>query len=84
MGKDQGDQDEEDGLTRFVLTPKAPDALFATVIILARQNQISQLSIRDHSDQETVVLFRNYRSDVVLESEVFELDLPSGTDVIRG
>ena len=71
-------------LTQYRLTPKAVDALFESVMILVQDDQISQLSIRDQGEQETVILFRNYKPGVVLESKVFELDLPPGTDVIRG
>ena len=73
-----------DDLTEYRLTPRADDALFESVMILVQDDQISQLSIRDQGEQETVILFRNYKPGVVLESKVFELDLPPGTDVIRG
>ena len=73
-----------ENMLEYFLTPKAQDALFASVQILVENKQINRLTIRDHSDQETVILFRNYESGVVLESNIFELDLPPGTDVIRG
>ena len=77
-------QEVHEGFDEFLLMPKAVDALFESIKILVQEGHISQLSIRDQGEQETVILFRNYSSDVVLESEVFELDLPPDTDVIRG
>ena len=74
----------EEAVTQFTLLPKAADALFDSVLILVRGNQIDQISIVDPAQQETHIFFRNYASDVVLESNLFELDLPDDVDVIRG
>ncbi|NKB97805.1 MAG: outer membrane lipoprotein chaperone LolA [Pseudomonadales bacterium] len=74
----------EEDLAVFTLTPNSPNAVFEFVELTIQKNKLTRITIRDQGAQETVVSLRNYQSDVVLESDLFKLDLPPHTDVIRG
>lgn len=71
-------------LQRFVLRPKSTDALFSRVEIVFLNDALYALLIFDHAHQQTVIRFGNYRSGQMIESDVFDLDLPPDTDVVRG
>lgn len=74
----------EQQLEAFVLTPRSADAMFVSVKIGLRDGELSQITIRDHGSQETVLNLRNYEEGVVVDSQSFSLELPPGTDVIDG
>ena len=72
------------GVEVFQLHPNSADAVFESVELMIDGKQLMRITIRDQAAQETVVHLRNHQNDVVVESDAFILDLPAGTDVIRG
>jgi outer membrane lipoprotein carrier protein len=75
-------QDHEN--QRFILWPRSVDALFERVELVFRGDKLLTLLIHDHSGQQTVIRFTQYRAGQVIQSEVFELEYPPGTDIVRG
>jgi len=45
---------------------------------------LQRLVIYDHGGQKTRVQFVNFRTDQVIQSELFQLDPPLATDVVEG
>lgn len=72
------------GGTHFVLTPRSTDALFKTLELQFSGESLSGISIADHSGQQTIIRFEQYRAGQVIQSSVFKLDYPPGTDFVRG
>lgn len=68
----------------FVLLPNSDEALFDRLEITFVDDQLSALDIHDHTGQQTLIRFSNYRAQQVLQSDLFELDYPDGTDFVRG
>jgi len=70
----------------FILTPKASDALFARleVVFAIDSDHLEALVILDHTGQQTIVRFTTFATEQVLQSDVFQLDYPPDTDVVRG
>ncbi|NOX51084.1 MAG: outer membrane lipoprotein chaperone LolA [Gammaproteobacteria bacterium] len=69
---------------RFLLRPKSAEVLFERIEIVFGSNGLQALLIFDHTQQQTVIRFSDYRTDQVIQSSVFELDLPPDTDIVRG
>ncbi|MDE0659333.1 MAG: outer membrane lipoprotein chaperone LolA [Gammaproteobacteria bacterium] len=70
---------------RFVLSPRDPGSrsLFRTMTLtFSAHGLLTGLDIVDDLDQETRMVFRNGRGNPVLESELFEFEVPEGVDVI--
>jgi len=68
----------------FVLRPRAQDALFQFFEVTFLGDQLQALKIFDHTGQETLIRFTDYQSSQVIQSQVFELEYPPGTDFVRG
>ena len=75
---------DEPGVTRFVLRPISEDALFSSMEMEFREDKLSMLVIFDYTGQQTLIRFANYLSQQVIQSSVFELEFPPGTDFVRG
>jgi outer membrane lipoprotein carrier protein len=75
---------EEQGTAHFVLQPLADDALFSSLEMIFQQDRLSTLVISDHAGQQTLIRFADYQSRQVIQSSVFELVFPPGTDFVRG
>jgi outer membrane lipoprotein carrier protein len=71
-------------LDHYVLTPRSEESLFASLELVFVDEALYSLIIHDHAGQRTRVEFVNFRTNQVIQSEVFQLDLPPGTDVVRG
>jgi len=69
---------------RFLLRPKSAEVLFERIEIVFGSHGLQALLIFDHTQQQTVIRFSDYRTDQVIQSSVFELDLPPDTDIVRG
>ena len=70
---------------RFVLSPLDPDAssLFRSITLtFSVDGLLSRLDIVDDLDQRTATVFRRGRLNPVLESGLFEFEVPAGVDVI--
>lgn len=68
----------------YTLVPLSDEALFDRLEIAFVDGVLSQLTIHDHAGQQTLIRFSHYRAEQVLQSDVFELDYPDGTDFVRG
>ena len=72
------------GRQRFVLYPTAADALFERLELTFVGERLSALVIIDHVGQQTQIRFAEYEPRQVIQSSVFELEYPPGTDFVRG
>ena len=77
-------QAPESGVERYTLTPLSADALFGTMELVFRGSILDAMTIRDHSGQQTLIRFADYQARQVIQSSVFELEYPPGTDFVRG
>ena len=69
---------------RYILRPRSADALFERLELVFLGDKLLTLLIHDHSGQQTVIRFTQYQAGQVIQSEVFELEYPPGTDIVRG
>lgn len=70
---------------RFALTPRNPESrsLFREIALtFSATGSLTGLEIVDDLDQKTAVVFRHGQVNPVLESELFEFEVPAGVDVI--
>ena len=70
---------------RFVLSPRNPESrsLFRTITLtFSARGLLTQLDVVDDLDQQTRMVFRNGQENPVLESALFEFEVPAGLDVI--
>jgi len=70
--------------SRYVLRPISSDALFERLELVFKQQQLDTLAIYDHAGQQTLIRFTDYAHTQVIQSSMFELDYPPGTDFVRG
>ena len=81
-----GTADAMDGSERrFTLAPRDPDSssLFRTVTLaFSSEGLLAGLEIVDHLEQRASMSVRNGELNPVLESELFQFDVPEGVDVI--
>ncbi len=68
----------------FLLTPLQADSLFQEIRLHFEREALTQLLIFDHLGQYTTVRFRQIPAGEVLDSALFELDLPADVDIIEG
>ncbi len=78
------DAPSADELERYVLYPIAVDALFERIELVFDDARLAVLAIIDHSGQQTLIRFSEYPAQQVIQSDVFELEYPPGTDFVRG
>lgn len=77
------DEANEDGEVTFILEPKDASATFReAVVVLNADGLLLSLSIIDHLRQTTRMVFSAATRNAVLESSVFEFEVPPGVDVI--
>lgn len=71
------------GGARFVLTPRAEDALFRELALtFAVGGALAGLDIGDHLDQFTRIVFSDMRRGAALDPALFRFEVPPGVDVI--
>ena len=75
---------EEPDTAHYVLTPTSVESLFASLELVFAGKTLQRLVIYDHGGQKTRVQFVNFRTDQVIQSELFQLDPPLATDVVEG
>ena len=68
----------------FVLRPLSQEALFEEITMRFVDQRLESLSILDPTGQVTLVELKNYRSGQVIQSDVFELKVPAGTEFVKG
>ena len=74
-----------ESVKRFVLSPRDPQSrsLFRTITLtFSAEGLLTQLDIVDDLDQKTRMVFRHGQANPVLESGLFEFEVPAGVDVI--
>ena len=74
--------DVVDGLNRFVLIPKDPDALYTELHLVFSGNRLVRIEIVDSLGQLTDVSFHNLEINARLASDTFEFAIPPGADLI--
>ena len=69
---------------RFALSPRDSDsaALFREITLTFSGGRLTGLDIVDDLDQKTAMVFRRGQANPVLESGLFEFEVPAGVDVI--
>ena len=70
---------------RFALSPKDPEStsLFREITLtFSAGGLLTGLEVVDDLDQKTTMVFRHGQANPVLESELFEFEVPAGVDVI--
>lgn len=75
----------EESSQRFALFPRDPEStsLFREITLtLSAVGLLTGLDIVDDLDQKTAVVFRRGEANPVLESALFEFEVPAGVDVI--
>ena len=75
----------EDSEKRFALSPRDPEstALFREITLtFSAAGPLTGLDIVDDLDQRTAMVFRHGEINPVLESGLFEFEVPAGVDVI--
>lgn len=79
----RADEANEEREVTFVLEPKDASATFReAVVVLNADGLLLSLSIVDHLRQTTRMVFSAATRNAVLESAVFEFEVPPGVDVI--
>lgn len=68
----------------FQLKPHAYESLFRDLQIEFAQDRLVSIQIVDQVDQLTVIRFAPQSPDQVIQSGHFELELPPGTEVVKG
>ena len=69
---------------RFRLIPLDQESLFAALDFVFQDGYLHAFTILDHSGQQAEVMLVTYQSGLVLQSELFELEVPEGTDIVEG
>ncbi len=72
------------GQTHYFLIPRGLDALFASMELVFRADTLHTLIITDHTGQQSVIRFTGFSAGQMIESTMFELDLPADIDIVRG
>ncbi len=71
-------------LVHYHLTPRSADVLFAGIELIFAAEVLHGLIITDHTGQQSTIRFSAVRSHQVIQSQMFELDLPADIDIVRG
>jgi len=69
--------------TEYQLTPRAKDALFASVSLQFKGETPTVMRLKDSLGQQTLIEFRNPRLNTTLAPSLFRFEPPKGTDIIR-
>lgn len=69
--------------TEYQLTPRAKDALFASVSLQFKGKTPTVMRLKDSLGQQTLIEFRNPRLNTALAPSLFRFEPPKGTDIIR-
>ncbi len=70
-------------LTEFMLTPRAKDAVFASVSLQFKGNQPFAMNLQDSMGQKTRIEFSKQRINAAIAASQFRFVPPAGTDIIR-
>lgn len=70
-------------LISFVLMPKDKDSLFNSLTLTFLDNTINSMMLVDNVGQRTSIVFKNIKMNVTVDSKLFKIDPPKGTDIIE-
>lgn len=73
---------DEFGLSWIALAPKVQDTEFYRVEIGMDGEQIREMKLHDHFDQQTIIRFSNIHTNKTLPDSHFLFTVPAGVDVI--
>ena len=73
---------DDSGAVGYLLEPKDDKSVFQQLRIYFVEGVMTRIEVVDHFGHQTDVLFRNPRTNQVVELSEFELVVPEGTDVI--
>lgn len=68
----------------FTLTPRSADTLFETLQLTFHGERLGGLQMTDSTGQQTAIEFDNVKQNGSVDNARFRIELPEGTDVIRG
>lgn len=77
------EQQEQDGIVRFNLKPKAPDTLFDSLRLSFMGERIHDMQLEDAVGQRTNIMFMSLRMNEPLADSHFQFQIPAGVDVIE-
>ncbi|MEC7995547.1 MAG: outer-membrane lipoprotein carrier protein LolA [Pseudomonadota bacterium] len=75
---------DEQGQERYFLYPKSASAAFLQVELRFVEAKLGYLGIWDNAGQLTRIRFAELKQGQAIPAERFELQVPEGTDIIRG
>lgn len=70
-------------LISFVLMPKDKDSLFNSLTLTFLDNTINSMMLVDNVGQRTSITFKNIKMNTAVDSKLFKIDPPKGTDIIE-
>ncbi|MCL6414882.1 outer membrane lipoprotein chaperone LolA [Aestuariirhabdus sp. Z084] len=74
----------QDGeVTRFQLQPRAPDSLFESLELEFVNDHISAMQLVDSLGSRTRIDFSSVQTNIPIDAELFEMNVPEGTDIIE-
>ncbi len=73
---------ESDGILWHRLDPLQADSAVEQVRVGFRQQQLRVIEVRDAFGNDTRITFENVERNKPVDEQMFELDLPPGTDII--
>lgn len=73
---------ESDGILWYRLDPLQADSAVEQVRVGFRQQQLHVIEVRDAFGNDTRITFENVERNKPVDEQMFELDLPPGTDII--
>ncbi len=74
---------EQGGISRFGLTPRAPDTLFDRLRLTFENGRIHDMQLEDAVGQRTNIMFMSIRMNEPLDDSHFVFEIPDGVDVIE-
>ncbi|WP_422673425.1 outer membrane lipoprotein chaperone LolA [Billgrantia tianxiuensis] len=74
---------QQGGSETFRLVPKARDTLFEELQMTFNNERLAALQMIDSTGQETVIEFRDIRTNHTIDESRFAFQIPDGADVIR-
>jgi outer membrane lipoprotein carrier protein len=70
------------GWSWFILVPKKPDSMFASIQMGFTKNEIHEMRLEDHLGHVTTIQFKNIETNVNLSSSLFAFKASKNVDVI--
>lgn len=75
------EQDGSDDV--FTLIPSSSDTLFEELSMVFDHHTLTELWMTDSTGQRTAIMFSNITRNGSMDRNLFDFDIPEGTDVIR-